>query len=150
MPGIARLNRDELSKLIEITEAQGGNATELKNLLAEVDEDTRLQQPARRRYSPSIWREEELTTEERLNEEAGDLFPNGITADILRMCIEYDGKFTLKELKVMCKKAGFSPSGHKKLLAAKLIAHQRREGRFEISKPAVGQTNEGWAEDDCW
>ena len=41
------------------------------------------------------------------------------------MCIEYDGKYSLKELRTMCVEAGLSSSGHKKPLAAKLIAHQR-------------------------
>jgi len=33
-----------------------------------------------------------------------------------------DRKYTLEELKNMCREAGLSPSGHKKELAAKLIA----------------------------
>ncbi len=65
----------------------------------------------------------ELTTEERLNREAGKLFPEGISADIIDMLIEYDRNHNLADLKTMCVEAGLSPSGHKKLLAAKLIAH---------------------------
>jgi len=39
-----------------------------------------------------------------------------------------DEKYTLAELKKMCVEAGLSPSGHKKELAAKLIAHRREKG----------------------
>jgi len=70
----------------------------------------------------------ELTTEERLNREAGDFFSGGVSGDILAMCIEYDWKYSLRELRTMCVEAGLSPSGHKKLLAAKLIAHQWDSG----------------------
>ncbi len=79
-------------------------------------------QPARR--SRGVELRAELTTEERLSAEAGYLFPGGVLGDILAMCIEYDAKYSLKELRKMCIDAGLSPSGHKKLLAAKLIAHQ--------------------------
>ena len=51
-------------------------------------------------------------------------FPGGVSADILAICIEYDGKYSLTGLRKICVEAGISPSGHKKLLAAKLIAHQ--------------------------
>ena len=74
----------------------------------------------------SVLSKEEETTEERLNREAGALFSGGVSGDILVMCIEYDRKYSLKELKKMCVEAGLSPSGHKKLLAAKLLAHQKR------------------------
>jgi len=74
----------------------------------------------------------ELATEERLSAEVGYLFPGGVSGDILAMCIEYDRKYSLKELRKMYIDAGLSPSGHKKLLAAKLIAHSlpllREEG----------------------
>ena len=80
----------------------------------------------------------ELTTEERLNLEAGELFPGGITADILAILIEYDRKHSLADLKAMCVEAGLSPSGHKKLLAAKLIAHQwEAEGKRKAEQPAL-------------
>ena len=81
--------------------------------------------PARRQAISVISREEE-TTEERLNREVGNLFPGDISVTILRMCIEYDAKYSLRGLRTMCAKAGLSPSGHKKLLAAKLIAHRWR------------------------
>jgi len=83
-------------------------------------------QPARR--SRGVELRAELTTEERLSAEAGYLFPGGVLGDILAMCIEYDAKYSLKELRKMCIDAGLSPSGHKKLLAAKLIAHQWDSG----------------------
>ena len=121
MTGIVRLSTKELDELIESVEAEGGDPTEFKRLRAEFAE-VQPRKLARRQATSVVSREEE-TTEERLNREAGDLFPKGISADILAICIEYDGNYSLKELKTMCVEAGLSPSGHKKLLAAKLIAH---------------------------
>ena len=120
MPGEVRLSLKELDELIAETEVQGGDATELKKLRAEFPA-TQPRQPTRR----GMWlaAKEEETAEERLNREAGDLFPEGVSADILGICIEYDSKHSLGELRAMCLEAGLSPSGHKKLLAAKLIAH---------------------------
>ncbi len=130
MPGIVRLSKKELDELIESVEAEGGDSTEFKKLHAQFVE-TQPQKPARRIVIQLGTREEE-TTEERLNREAGDLFPEGVSADILGICIEYDSKYSLGELRAMCLEAGFSPSGHKKLLAAKLIAHQ-----WEAEQPAL-------------
>ncbi len=139
MPGIVRLSKKELDELIESVEAEGGDSTEFKKLRAQFVEEEKPRQPARRREAPLTAREE-LTTEERLNLEAGDLFPGGFSADILAMCIEYDGKYSLKELRTMCVEAGLSPSGHKKLLAAKLIAHQwEAERKRKAEQPALLQ-----------
>ncbi|GAJ19648.1 unnamed protein product, partial [marine sediment metagenome] len=69
---------------------------------------------------------EEPTTAERLEAEVGGLFPEGFTGTVLAQCIEMDEKYTLAELKKMCVEAGLSPSGHKKELAAKLIANQQQ------------------------
>jgi len=121
MPGTVQLSKKELDELIESVEAEGGDSTELKKLRGEFAE-TQPRKPARRQLRSVVPREEE-TTEERLDREAGALFPGGISADILAICIEYDGNYSLKELKTMCVEAGLSPSGHKKLLAAKLVAH---------------------------
>ena len=133
MPGEVRLNQKELEGLIEQIEAEGGDATELKKLRAEFAE-TQPQKPARRQLMSVVPREEE-TTEERLSREAGDFFLGGISADILGICIEYDSKYSLGELRGMCVEAGLSLRGHKKLLAAKLIAHQWRQKK---EKEAAG------------
>ncbi len=202
MTAIARLSKKELVDLIEETEAAGNDTTELKGLLAEVEE--RRWQSARREAPPEVGAEEmtteehvealrqqsfiehgkdlecmvchnkvailvsgtcencfrewaltikirqparpprgvelraELTTEERLSAEAGYLFPCGISNDILGRCIEYDREYSLQELRKMCIDAGLSPSGHKKLLAAKLIAHQWEvEGKEKAEKPGL-------------
>jgi len=121
MPSIVRLSPKELDELIESIEAEEGDATELIKLRNEFTE-AQPQRPVRRQAISVLSREEE-TTQERLNREAGDLFSGGVSGDILAMCIEYDAKYSLKELRKMCIEAGLSPSGHKKLLAAKLIAH---------------------------
>jgi len=56
------------------------------------------------------------------------------------MCIEYDRKYSLADLKAMCVEAGLSPSGHKKLLAAKLLAHQwDSEPKRKAEQPALFQ-----------
>ena len=134
MPGIVRLSTKELDELIEETEAAGNDTTELRGLLAEVEK--RRWQPARPPRGVEL--RAEMTTEERLSAEAGYLFLGGFSADILRMCIEYDAKYSLRELRTMCVEAGLSPSGHKKLLAAKLIAHQwEAEGKEKAEKPGL-------------
>jgi len=137
MPGIVRLSTKELDKLIESVEAEGGDSTEFKKLRAEFAE-TQPQRPVRRQVISVLSREEE-STEERLNREAGDLFSGGVSADILALCVEYDAKYSLQELRTMCIEAGLSPSGHKKLLAAKLITHQWdsevEKGRAEQTVP---------------
>jgi len=131
MPSIVRLSKRELDELIESVEAESGDTTEFKKLRAEFTE-IQPQKPARRQAISVVSREEE-TTEERLNREAGNLFSGGVSGDILTMCIEYDGKYSLQELRTMCIEAGLSPSGHKKLLAAKLIAHS-----FPLDKGGKG------------
>ena len=123
MPGIVKLSRKELLELIETTEAAGGDTTELKHLLAEVEEEERPQAPERRREVPLGARVEEMTAQERLEFEVGYLFPAGVTDDVMKKLMEYDWNYSLKQLRDMCVEAGLSPSGHKKLLAAKLIAH---------------------------
>jgi len=125
MPGIVKLNKKELNDLVDNIKASGGNPGELEDLLSEVIEDEENQRPVKREGALRIL-VEEPTTEERLEAEVGELFPEGITGKILAECIEMDEKYTLKELKEMCVKAGLSPSGHKKELAAKLIAKGMR------------------------
>jgi len=122
MPAIVRLNKQGLTELIDNIKATGGDATELENLMAEIIEDENARRPVRRQSPPLRIMVEEPTTEERLEVEVGGLFPKGITEPILAEVIEFDRNHTLAELKKMCVEAGFSPSGHKKELAAKLIA----------------------------
>ena len=122
MPGVIRLDKKGLGELIANIKATGGDTTELDNLMAEVNDDENARRPVRRQSPPLRIMVEEPTTEERLEAEVGGLFPGGITGKVLAECIEMDGKYTLAELKKMCVEAGFSPSGHKKELAAKLIA----------------------------
>ena len=123
MPAIVRLSKKELIDLIETTEAAGCDTACLIDLLAEVEEEERRRKPPRREVPPPRILVEEPTTEERLAAEVGELFPSGIiTGEILAQCIEMDEKYTLAELRNMCVEAGLSPSGHKKELAAKLIA----------------------------
>ena len=121
MAGIVRLNKKGLNDLIDNVKASGGNPVELEELLGEVVEDERNQRPVKRERALRIM-VEEPTTEERLEAEVGGLFPEGITESILAQCIEMDGKYSLEELRDMCRDAGLSPSGAKKELAAKLIA----------------------------
>ena len=123
MPGIVRLNKQGLADLIDNIKNNGGDASDLDNLMSEIIEDERLRRPVKRREAALRIRVEEPTTEERLEAEVGELFPGGIiTRPILEKCMEMDGKYTLKELRDMCREAGLSPSGAKKELAAKLIA----------------------------
>ena len=122
MPAIVRLDKKGLNDLINNIKEQGGNPGELEDLMGEVIEDERMRRPVIRRERAVRIMVEELTTEERLEAEVGELFPEGITGKVLAQCIEMDEKYTLAELRKMCVEAGLSPSGHKKELAAKLIA----------------------------
>ena len=122
MPAVVRLNKKQLGELIDDIKTTGGDATELENLMAEVNEDENARRPVRRMGNPLRILVEEPTTEERLEAEVGELFPEGITEPILAEVIEFARDRTLEELKKMCREAGLSPSGHKKELAAKLIA----------------------------
>ncbi len=121
MPTAIRLTKKELEELIGKVE-RGEDAIELKKLLAGIEEEEPPRKPARPRVPPLGARVEEMTTEERLEAEVGELFPGGITEPILAEIIEFDRNHTLAELKKMAVEAGFSPSGAKKELAAKLIA----------------------------
>ena len=122
MPAIVRLNKKGLADLIVNIKESGGDATELDNLMAEVNEDENARRPVRRMGNPLRIIVEEPTTEERLEAKVGELFPGGITEPILAEVIEFDRDHTLAEIKEMCVEAGLSTSGSKKELAAKLIA----------------------------
>lgn len=122
MASIVRLNKKGLTDLINSIKESGGDSTELENLMAEVNEDETARRPVRRMGNPLRIMVEEPTTEERLEAKVGRLFPVGITEPILTEIIEFDRNHTLAEIKNMCVEAGFSPSGSKKELAAKLIA----------------------------
>ncbi|MBA7576925.1 hypothetical protein ES708_18767 [subsurface metagenome] len=122
MPAIVRLTKQGLNDLINSVKEQGGNPGELEDLLSEVIENEKSQQPVKPRPRTLTILAEEPTTEERLTAEVGELFPRGITGVVLATCIEMDKKYTLAELRKMAIEAGLSPSGHKKELAAKLIA----------------------------
>ena len=123
MAAIVKLDKQGLNDLIDNIKESGGDVTELENVMSEIIEDERLRRPIRRREAAMRIVVEEPTAAERLEEEAGELFPGGIiTREILEKCIEMDYKYTLPELRRMCREAGLSPSGAKKELAAKLIA----------------------------
>ena len=117
---MAKMSRQELVELIESVEEGGGDATDLKALLAEVDSDLRKRNTSGRTRRDSRFREEEETMEERLTRRVGDLFPNGIPYQEILDC---DRRFLQKELVAQCRKAGISVSGDKYELAAKLIAY---------------------------
>ncbi len=123
MAAIVRLDKKGLAELIDSIKASGGDTAELENMMSQINEDERVRRPVRRMSNPLRVLVEEPTTEERLEAEVGELFPGGIiTGEILEKCIEMDGKYTLEELKDMCREAGLSLRGAKKELAAKLIA----------------------------
>jgi len=122
MPAVVRLNKQGLADLIDSIKESGGDATELNNLMAEVNEDENARRPVRRMGNPLRIMVEEPTTEERLEAKVGGLFLGGITEPILTEIIEFDRNHTLAEIKEKCVEAGLSTSGSKKELAAKLIA----------------------------
>ncbi|GAI72364.1 unnamed protein product [marine sediment metagenome] len=121
MAAIVRLSKQGLNDLIDNIKSDGGDTTELENLMSEVIEDERMRRPVRRERPLRIM-VEEPTVQEYLEAKVGELFPEGITEPILADVIEFARNYTLKELRKMCKEAGLSPSGEKKELAAKLMA----------------------------
>ena len=112
-------NRKELLEIIESIEAGGGDATALRRELEALEPEAKRVPQTRRN---SRFREEEETVEERLTRRVGDLFPNGITDELLARLFDIDKNHSLKELRAMCKEAGLSLSGDKHELAAKLVA----------------------------
>jgi len=127
MPAIVKLNKQGLDDLIDNIKANGGDPADLDDLRHEIIEDERMRRPVKRRERTLRIMVEEPTAEERLETEAGGLFPGGIiTGEIFEKCMEMDGKYTLEELRDMCREAGLGLSGAKKELAAKLIAKGRK------------------------
>ena len=122
MPAMVRLTKQGLNDLINNIKEHGGNPGELEDLLTEVVENEKSQHPVKPRPRTLTIEAEEPTTVERLEAEVGELFLGGVTEVVLATCIEMDEKYTLAELRKMSVEAGLSPSGHKKELAAKLIA----------------------------
>jgi len=126
-----RFNRNQLIELIESVEADGGNATVLRSELETLEPEVRRAPPMRR---GSRFREEEETAIGRLDREVGDLFDGGVTDEIFSKLCELDFNHNMKELRRMCIEAGLSPNGHKKMLAAKLLAF----GQPENSEKYIG------------
>lgn len=112
-------SRKEFIEIIEAIEAGGGDATELRRELGVWEPSPKPSPQAR--GGAKIEREEE-TTGDRLNREVGDLFLDGITDQTLVKLVEIDITYSLKDLKDLCIKNGLGPNGHKKKLAAKLVA----------------------------
>jgi len=123
MQPMTRMNRKELVELIEATEAEGNDATELRNFLSQFPDEGSSRPPARQGGGGRTALDEEELLRDRLNREVGDLFEGGITDELEARFMAMDRDYGMKELQEMCKKAGLSPNGHKKKLAAKLIAH---------------------------
>ena len=122
MGSVVRLNKEGLDGLIDNIKANGGDTSDLESIRNEINDDQANHRPVKRRQAPMQVEGERVTTEERLEADVGMLFPEGITGDILDRCIEMEAKYTLAELKKMCAEANLSPGGHKKELAAKLMA----------------------------
>jgi len=122
MAAIVRLTKQGLNDLINSIKESGGDTSELEKLMSEVNDDERARRPVRRQSPPLRILVEEPTTEEHLEAEVGELFPEGITGKVLADIIEYARNYTLKDLRKMSREAGLSASGEKKELAAKLMA----------------------------
>ena len=112
-----RVNRKELIELIDSIEAGGGDASQLRHELEALAPEAKLAPRRGERFRD----EDEETMEERLTRRVSDIFPGTIPFDKI---VDYDYRFTLKELREQAREAGLSLSGDKKELAAKLIAHQ--------------------------
>jgi len=126
-----RLDARRLRELVEDIEANGGDASALRHELEALGPE-----PGSRAapYRGMRLEEEELTTEERLNNRAGDLFLDGIPYHEI---IEYDRRFSQKELVEQCRRAGLSIGRDKKEMAAKLLAHNLASQDIEKESDAV-------------
>ncbi len=122
MSPTVRITEEGLGGLIENIKANGGDTGDLEDVMNEINGEKKQRQTPKRPQMTMPVEGEELTTEERLEQDVGVLFPEGITEELLAKCIEMDTTYTLVDLKEMCVEAGLSPGGHKKELAAKLIA----------------------------
>jgi hypothetical protein len=133
---VIRLTRRELVELINSMEANDRDTAHLRALLASLPVEQ-----ASQKLSP--FRDEELSTVDYLNLKVGDLFPNRVDDDVLAQLIAIDGQYSLSELKAMCRQAGLSTSGDKKILAAKLLAGGfiKKEEKME-SKEWTAEPNE--------
>jgi len=61
----------------------------------------------------------------RLEKEIGCAFPHGITDIIFEFLVAFDAhNIPQEKITEMCKKVGVSSSGHKKLVAARLLANE--------------------------
>lgn len=65
MPALVRLSKKELKELIEKIEEPGCDITGLKNLLAQIEEEERLEKAARRGVPPEA-KPEEISIEEHI------------------------------------------------------------------------------------
>ncbi len=90
MTSVIRLNRNQLIEWIEAKEAGGGDATDLKALLEELGPDQDSRTRTHRRGS-RFNNEEEPTTAERLNNRVSDLFPDGLSDDLLARLVDRTG-----------------------------------------------------------
>ena len=154
MAGTIRLNKGQLNDLIENAKANGGNSEELEGLLAEVEAEERQTRPgppqARRRPQADLDEEEE-TTEEYLNNKVGYLFPGGIHGELLERIIDIDRSYLTPEIKLMCRENGLSTSKDKKVLVAKLLAHNvNLEARAPEAILPQTTTPRGTCYEDAW
>jgi len=121
-----RLSKKDLSELIEATEAAGNDTIELRGLLDQVNEDARLKQSTKSRYSlPSTLREEERLHKgnKELYRYTLGLFVHGdVTEEMLESIAEYDAKYSVSQLQKMLEECQLSTVGIKVVLCARLVA----------------------------
>ena len=116
-----RPSKKEFIELIEQIEAGGTDVSDLRREL-EAAWPSETTKPFSHWNGALRIEREELTTKERLDREVGDLFDGGIRDEIVNRLVTIDGEYSLQELREKCRQAGISPNGHKKKLAAKLLA----------------------------
>lgn len=86
--------------------------------------------PMRGTRTKTVLGQQDESGKERPQREIGYLFPHGVTDIVYDFLAAYDAYHVPKEeLEELCKRVGVKHSGHKKLLAARLLANEfeRRE-----------------------
>lgn len=121
MPGKVRLNKKELVDLIYQTELSGNDASELRQLLAEVN--------------PEAEKVDQDTSKSMIEGKRGlytyalGLFVSGdVTEEMLEAMAEYDTKYSESKLQKMLEERQLSTVGKKYHLCARLLADEKGWG----------------------
>ena len=115
------VTKEQLIEIIKGIEARGENASELRRQLEALSAPTEsMARVTRALLSVERVVKRELTTEERLQS-------YGIPSELHKSVIEMDEKYSLEELRALCREKGLATTGDKKKLASSLMRKRRKQ-----------------------